>query len=116
MTTEVASTSQAPIVFREEGNSGSADVAQALSMTALLLGVVLMGLYAARRRGLLQRWLGAAVLARTDTEQDLRLTATLRLSPRTAVHRIQSGEGSYLVVESSAQVQLHRVEAPNEKA
>ena len=40
----------------------------------------------------------------------LRLTGTLRLSPRTSVHRIQSGEGEYLVVESSAQVQLQRVE------
>jgi len=99
-----------PIAFREEGSSGGADAAQALGMTVLLLAVVLVGLYAARRRGWLQRWLGAAVLARPAPAQDQRLTGTLRLSPRTSVHRIQSGEGEYLVVESSAQVQLHHVE------
>lgn len=114
MTTTTASTPP-PIAFREESGSGGADAAQALGMTVLLLAVVLAGLYAARRRGWLQRWLGAAVLARTAPEQDIRLTGTLRLSPRTSVHRIRSGEGEYLVVESSAQVQLHRVEAVDAK-
>jgi hypothetical protein len=101
----------APIAFREEGGGGGADAAQALGMAVLLLGVVVVGLYAARRKGWLQRWLGAAVLARPTDTADLRLVHTLRLSPRTSVHRIQSGRESFLLVESNAQVQLHRVEA-----
>ncbi|PWB29831.1 hypothetical protein DCO49_00230 [Stenotrophomonas sp. SPM] len=79
-------------------------------MAVLLLAVMMVGLYAARRRGWLQRWLGAAVLARPAGEQDLRLVHTLRLSPRTSVHRIQSGHEAFLLVESNAQVQLQRVE------
>ncbi|WNH48582.1 hypothetical protein PDM28_18290 [Stenotrophomonas aracearum] len=116
MTATVSSATPVPIAFREEGSAGGADAIQALGMTVLLLAVVLVGLYAARRRGWLQRWLGAAVLAKPTAEQDLRLTGTLRLSPRTSVHRIQSGDGEYLVVESSAQVQMHRVETSHDKA
>lgn len=99
-----------PITFREEGGGSGADAAQALGMAVLLLAVVLVGLYAARRRGWLQRWLGAAVLARCSHEQDLRLVSSLRLSPRTSVHRIQDGSACFLLVESSVQVRLHRLE------
>lgn len=100
----------APIAFREEGSSTGADAAQALGMTVLLLAVVVVGLWAARRRGWLQRWLGAAVLARPADSSDLKLVHTLRLSPRTSVYRIQNGSKSFLLVESSAQVTLQRVE------
>ena len=108
--TAQASTTAAPIAFREEGSSTGADAAQALGMTVLLLAVVVVGLWAARRRGWLQRWLGAAVLARPADSADLKLVHTLRLSPRTSVHRIQNGNESFLLVESSAQVTLQRVE------
>lgn len=106
----------APIEFREEGSGAGADAAQALGMAVLLLAVVLVGLYAARRRGWLQQWLGAAVLARRPAEQDLRLVGSLRLSPRTSVHRIQDGDACFLLVESSAQVHLHRLEATDGKS
>lgn len=111
----VSSTTR-PIAFREEGGAGGADVAQALGMTVLLLALVLVGLYAARRRGWLQRWLGAAVLAKRRTEQDLRLISSLKLSQRTSVHRIQDGEACFLLVESIVQVQLHRLEGTDAKS
>lgn len=90
-----------PIHFRPEGASGGASVGAALLVALVLLGAATAGLAWAKRKGWLQTWTTGS--SRTDAN-GLRISAKLRLSPRTVLYAIETEQGRLHVVESTVRV------------
>lgn len=102
------------IAFRPEGASGAADATGVLFALVALLAAAVAALWFAKRKGWLDRWVGAGVVAKSGTAS-LRIERSLRLSPRTVVYRIVDGDAAYLVVESSANARLTALGAASEE-
>lgn len=90
-----------PIPYRHESGAVAMPALGALVATVLLLAVFAAALKFARRRGLLDRWIVAPRVA-GDGRPALRVEQSLRVGPRTTVHRVRDGERRYLLVESLA--------------
>lgn len=91
----------APIPYRNESGAVAMPALGALVATVLMLALFAAVLKFARRRGLLDRWIVAPRVAE-DGRPALRVEQSLRVGPRTTVHRIRDGERRYLLVESLA--------------
>jgi len=91
----------APIPYRNESGSVAMPALGALVATVLMLALFAAVLKFARKRGLLDRWIVAPRVAE-DGRPALRVEQSLRVGPRTTVHRIRDGERRYLLVESLA--------------
>lgn len=91
----------APIPYRNESGTVAMPALGALVVTVLMLALFAAALNFARRRGLLDRWIVAPRVA-DDGRPALRIEQSLRVGPRTTVHRIRDGERHYLLVESLA--------------
>lgn len=91
----------APIPYRHESGAIAMPALGALVATVLVLAVFAAALKFARRRGLLDRWIVAPRVA-DDGRPALRVEQSLRVGPRTTVHRVRDGERRYLLVESLA--------------
>ena len=89
----------APIPYRNESGSVAMPALGALVATVLMLALFAALLKYARKRGLLDRWIVAPRVA-DDGRPALRIEQSLRVGPRTTVHRIRDGERRYLLVES----------------
>ncbi|MGN6151017.1 MAG: hypothetical protein ACTHOH_03275 [Lysobacteraceae bacterium] len=94
-------TRDAPIPYRSEKGAIGSPALGALAVTVLMLALVVAVLRFARAKGWLDRWIVAPPVA-ADGRPPLRLERSLRVGPRTTVHRIRDGERSFLLVESLA--------------
>jgi len=90
-----------PIPYRNESGTVAMPALGALVAAVLVLAVFAVVLKFARRRGLLDRWIVAPRVA-DDGRPALRVEQSLRVGPRTTVHRVRDGERRYLLVESLA--------------
>lgn len=90
------------LVFKSEQHAMGSSFLGVMAVTALLLAAVYVALRLAKARGWLNRWLGQ--VAQTATSQSLQVIERLRLSPKTTVYKVQDGEGTILVVESTAAI------------
>lgn len=91
----------APIPYRSDHGSVAMPALGALVATVLVLALFLAALKIARSRGWLDRWIVAPRVAE-DGRPALRVEQSLRVGPRTTLHRIRDGERRYLLVESLA--------------
>jgi hypothetical protein len=98
-----------PIPYREEPHGFAADGLGVLIVAVVLLAATSVVLTAAKRRGLLDRWV--ATLPKKTSSSGLALQQTLRLSPKTAVHVLSDGTIRHLIVESSVNAQVVRLGA-----
>lgn len=98
-----------PIPYRSESEGVASSAGGAIFAALLLLGLFTAVLVIARRKGLLDRWIGAPPVGRPERAR-LRVEHALRVSPKTMLYRVRDGERSYLLVESLAQATLHPVE------
>lgn len=94
-------TRDVPIPYRSEGGAAGSPALGALVVTVLLLALLVAVLRFARAKGWLDRWIVAPPAA-GDGRAPLRLERSLRVGPRTTIHRIRDGERSFLLVESLA--------------
>lgn len=77
-----------------------------LLLTALLLLAAFYGVASyAKRAGWLERWTGGKAGA-GDSRRTLMVLERMALSRKTVLYRVRDGEQEYLLVESSASVQL----------
>ncbi|MGG6463303.1 hypothetical protein [Solilutibacter silvestris] len=90
------------LVFKSEGHALGSSPLGVLAATVLLLAVAYVALRYAKKRGWLDRWLGQA--AQAPAAQTLQVVERVRLSPKTTVYKVRDGEGTALVVESTASV------------
>lgn len=99
-----ATTVGQPIRFREDTAPGASGVIEALLLTVLLLAAALGAAIYAKKRGWLQRWtVGATSPAQGPSMQ---VSEVLRLSPRTRLYRVRTGDGECLVLESTSQASI----------
>lgn len=108
-----ASTAASAIAFRPENSRAGMDAGGVLLILAALLAAAVALLWFARRKGWLERWIGPVAPARAEGRM-LRIERSLRVSPRTVVHRIIDGASAYLVVESTANVCVREIAADAE--
>ena len=94
-------TREVPIPYRSEGGAAGSPALGALVVTVLLLALLVAVLRFARAKGWLDRWIVAPPAA-GDGHAPLRLERSLRVGPRTTIHRIRDGDRSFLLVESLA--------------
>ena len=90
------------LVFKSEQHSPGGSFLGVMAVTALLLAAAYVALRYAKTRGWLNRWLGQTVQALPS--QSLHVIERLRLSPKTTIYKVRDGEGTTLVVESTAAI------------
>jgi hypothetical protein len=98
----------APIPFRKTAAASGPEVFGVLVTTLLLLAIFAALAVFARRRGWLDRWVGAAP-SKSELKKKLAVTETLRISRKTTVYRVSDGDREFLLAESSAPLQLSPV-------
>ena len=106
-------TSKQSIPFRKEGITNTPEVFGLLVTTVLLVAIFAALAWFARRQGWLDRWVGAKPFAQSDKDK-LKLLEFQRISQKTTLYRISSGDEEYLLAESSTQVQLVKKAAQKE--
>lgn len=94
----------AGIPFRTSAATSGPEVFGLLLTTLLLLTAATALLWFARRRGWLDRWVGAAPAVAVPKQ--LVVLESLRINRQTTVHRVRDGQQVYLIAESTAQVQM----------
>lgn len=94
----------AGIPFRTSAATSGPEVFGLLVTTLLLLTAATAVLWFARRRGWLDRWVGAAPAVAAPKQ--LVVLESLRINRQTTVHRVRDGRQVYLIAESTAQVQV----------
>lgn len=110
-----ASTSHvASIPFRTTPAASGPDVVGTLVTTLLVLAALTGLAWWANRRGWLDRWTGMRV-AGVARERKLRVAEVLRISRRTTVFRLHSGEREFLLVESGTSVSLLAADMAGER-
>ena len=93
--------------FKRDPASLTTDGLWVMLVMALILAGLTLVLMAAKRKGLLDRWLVQKPLE--HPEASVRFEQTIRLSPRTAVHVLKDGDSRHLIVESSVNVKtIHK--------
>lgn len=108
----VASSVQ-PIPYRAAPPMDAGRLASVLGMTVLLLVVLGVSLWVARRKGWLRRWAIAAG-AGHGQDRDARIRARVRLSPATQLFVVDAGDARLMVVESTRHISLQAVETPGQ--
>jgi flagellar biogenesis protein FliO len=101
----VSSTSTQPIPFRKEGITNTPEVFGLLVTTLLLVAVFAVVAWYARRRGWLDRWVGPKPDLKSNNKKIVVLEAR-RISQKTTLYWISSGDNEYLLAESSMQIQM----------
>ena len=95
--------STGPIPFRPEGQGAGGSALDVLLVLVVLLGASVAALWFARKKGWLDRWVVAPV--RSD-QGGMKLEQTLRISQRTALHRVRDGDDQYVILESAGTAQF----------
>ena len=95
--------STGPIPFRPEGQGAGGSAVDVLVVLVVLLGASVAALWFARKKGWLDRWVVAPV--RSD-QGGMKLEQTLRISQRTALHRVRDGDDQYVILESGGIAQF----------
>lgn len=93
------------IPFRQDSAADGATLVGVLAVTVVLLAVLALATWHARRRGWLDRWIGPDATQRGPA---LRVEQALRLSPRTTLYRVSYEDRLLLVVESTANIRIER--------
>lgn len=93
------------IKFRPDSHGIVDTAANAFLILAVLLSACIAGLWFARKKGWLDRWVVGAG-KQISAASSLQLEQALRLSPRTTLFQIRAGDETFLVVESTAAAQL----------
>ncbi len=106
-------TSKQPIPFRKEGITNTPEVFGLLVTTLLLVSIFAALTWFARRQGWLDRWVGPKPNAKNDKKKMVVLEVQ-RISQKTTLYRIGTGDEEYLLAESSMQVQLVKKDAEKE--
>ena len=109
----VTATSKQPIPFRKEGITNTPEVFDLLVTTLLLVAIFAALAWFARRQGWLDRWVGPKPHAQSDKKKIVVLDLQ-RVSQKTTLYRISSGDDEYLLAESSMQVQLVKKDVQKE--
>lgn len=94
----------APIPFRTAATASGHDLMGVMAVTVAILLMASLAAWFARRKGWLDRWMSSRPI-RAAAQQTLRVEQTVRVSRKTALHRIVDGDRRYLLVESDLQVQ-----------
>lgn len=112
--TKPAHASTGPIPFRPEGQGAGGSALDVLLVLVVLLGACVAALWIARKKGWLDRWVVAPL--RSD-QGGMKLEQTLRISQRSALHRVRDGDDQYLILESAGVAQfVKRTPAPGRDA
>lgn len=90
-----------PIPFRKQGANAAGDAVHSLLVASVLLAACIAALWAARKKGWLDRWLAHGRPA-SPQPGGLRVEQALRLSPRTVLYRVAGQGERYLILESMA--------------
>ncbi|MGH8050435.1 MAG: hypothetical protein ACREPB_07245 [Arenimonas sp.] len=106
-------TSKQPIPFRKEGITNTPEVFGLLVTTLLLVAIFAAIAWFARRQGWLDRWVGPKPHAQSDKNK-IAVLEVQRVSQKTTLYRISSGDDEYLLAESSVQVQLVKKDVQKE--
>lgn len=93
------------IPFRKSAATSAPEVLGLLATTLVLLAATGAILWYLRRRGWLDRWVGATPVT-LPAGKRLVILESLRLSRLTTVHRIGDGDRVFLLAESSGHVHL----------
>lgn len=93
-----------PIPFREEPATLSGDPLGVFLALVAVLGVAVAGLWIARKKGWLDRWIAARALR--EGGGDVRVEQAVRLSPRSVLFSIRNGNQRVLLIESIANVSV----------
>ena len=110
---QVSAHSVQPIPFRKEGITNAPEVFGLLVTTVLLVSLFAALAWFARRQGWLDRWVGPKPASQSDKKK-IAVLGMQRLSQKTTLYRIASGDSEYLLAESSVQIQMIKKEAsPN---
>jgi hypothetical protein len=107
----VPDTPAQPLRFRPEGIGDAADGGAIFLKLTIVLIVGIAATWFANRKGWLKRWKrggGLAFNAGGRGDSALSVVESLRVGPRTLVHRVRDGEQEYLLVESSAHIAFDR--------
>jgi flagellar biogenesis protein FliO len=100
--------SSSPIPFRKTSIVSGSEVFGMLVATLLILAAFAALAWIARRQGWLERWTRSVPLAR-DGQRTLSVVEVLRISRRTTVYRIGSGNAQYLLAESTTPIVMAAV-------
>jgi hypothetical protein len=101
----IAQPASAGIPFRSEDSGVGAHAMSALGVAVVLLAILWVAALYARRRGWLARWVPAA--SDIPSRPRLQLAGRLRLSAKTVVYEVVSGDQQrVLVTESASGVQM----------
>lgn len=93
-----------PIPFRKQGASAASDAVDSLLVASALLAACLAGLWLAKKKGWLDRWV-AQGRQPLSAQAGLRVEQVLRLSPKTVLYRVAGQGERYLILESVASTQ-----------
>ncbi len=104
---------QGDIPYRPESQGVTGQLVDVLLVLALLLAVCLGAVWFARKRGWLDKWIGAAATGGA-TRTSLHVEQALRLSPRTSLYRVKDSGRRYLIVESTATARIVPLDAADE--
>ncbi|MEG3184662.1 hypothetical protein [Novilysobacter erysipheiresistens] len=98
------------IPFRPETEGVTGQLVDVLLVLALLLSACLGAVWFAKKRGWLDKWIGAAATGR-PSQASLRVEQVLRLSPRTTLYQVKDADRGYLIVESTATARIIPLDA-----
>lgn len=101
----------AGIPFKTSTVVPAGSLAWAVLCTFLVLAGIVAGLLLAKRRGWLRPWIGASPIAPKEMDGTLRITGRIKMSATSRAYVIESDGVSYLVIESSQHVAVHRKES-----
>ena len=102
------------IPFRKTAVVSGSEVAGLVITTLLLLAVIAVSAWFARRQGWLDRWIGGAQPA-VNSKRSLAVLEVLRISRKTTLYRLSNGTREFLLAESSAQIQLSPSDGSSEQ-
>lgn len=99
-----AAVPEADIPYRHESADLTGSAASALLVTVALLAGCVAVLWYAKKHGWLSKWISPA--SARSAVGGMELVQSLRLSPKSTLHKVRDGQRSLLVLESTVQASV----------